>query len=121
MTSAFQSAAISEWNAAGQSSTLSVARAAIAAASQPVWAKIMDNLGRTFVVFSSTIFYILGYIVMASAQNFGALTGGLILQVFGFGAQNSENRVFSFSTNSKSPCMFSLPTRPRFAGVCSSP
>lgn len=91
MAQPFQAAAVSEWNAAGQVATLGVARATIAAASQPVWAKTMDYMGRPFVVYASTFFYCLGYILLASSQNFGQLAGGIVLQVFGFGGENSES------------------------------
>jgi MFS family permease len=88
----FQAAAVGEWKAAGQVATLGVARAAMAAASQPIWAKIMDYMGRPFVVLGSCLFYCLGYVLLASSQNFGQLTGGLILYVFGFGGENSTFR-----------------------------
>lgn len=91
MQSPFQAEAVSSWNVAGQVATLGVARATIASASQPIWAKIMDYMGRDFVVYGSCFFYCLGYIVLASAKDFGSLAGGLVLQVFGFGGENSES------------------------------
>lgn len=90
MQTPFQSQAASEWGVAGQVATLGVARATIAAASQPIWAKIMDYLGRPFVVYGSCFFYCLGYILLASSQNFGQLAGGLVLYVMGFGGENSK-------------------------------
>ncbi|KLT44826.1 siderochrome-iron uptake transporter [Cutaneotrichosporon oleaginosum] len=80
MQSPFQAQAVSGWNAAGQVATLGVARATIASASQPIWAKIMDYMGRPFVVYGSCFFYCLGYIVLACSNNFGTLAGGLVLQ-----------------------------------------
>ncbi|KAL1412222.1 hypothetical protein Q8F55_003233 [Vanrija albida] len=84
----FQAFAVSEWNVAGQTATLAVIRACIGSASQPVYAKLCDYVGRPFVLFISTFFFLLGTIVCAAAQNFGSYIAGFVIYTFGFGGQN---------------------------------
>lgn len=84
----FQAAAVSSWNAAQQTATISVVYSACAASSQPVWAKMMDYFGRPFVVYASFLFYVLGCIIMAVSQNVETMCGGRAIYVFGYGAQN---------------------------------
>lgn len=88
----FQAFAVSEWNVAGQTATLAVIRSCIGAASQPVYAKLCDHVGRPFVLFISTLFFLLGTVVCAAAQNFGSYIAGFVIYTFGFGGQNSASR-----------------------------
>lgn len=118
----FQSAAISGWNAAQQTATISVVYSACAASSQPVWAKMMNYFGRPFVLYASFLFYVLGYVIMAVSQNVDTMCGGTALYVFGYGAQNRERRGGGSEADAQCSCTSSSPTPPACATVsCSRP
>nr|VWP00768.1 C3H1-type domain-containing protein [Ganoderma boninense] len=61
-------------------STILVAESVI----RPVIAKVADVTSRAMSFLGILIFYVLGYIVIASANNVGALAAGLILYTVGF-------------------------------------
>ncbi|KAI9492606.1 major facilitator superfamily domain-containing protein [Zychaea mexicana] len=50
----------------------------------PSYSKLSDLVGRVEVFSMCMVFYILSYIVMATAQSFAAIVGGQILYTFGY-------------------------------------
>ncbi|ETI19399.1 hypothetical protein G647_09232 [Cladophialophora carrionii CBS 160.54] len=64
--------------------TVTTLRAVIAAAAQPTAAKIADVFGRLELVFVSVVFYVLGTIIEASANNINTFLGGAVLYQIGY-------------------------------------
>jgi MFS transporter, SIT family, siderophore-iron:H+ symporter len=64
--------------------TVTTLRAVIAAAAQPTAAKIADVFGRLELVFLSVIFYVIGTIIEASANNINTFLGGAVLYQIGY-------------------------------------
>ncbi|RXK36198.1 hypothetical protein M231_06542 [Tremella mesenterica] len=64
--------------------TISTAQAIIIAVGKPLMAKLADVVGRgeTFIIV--TVLYVLGYIVIATANNINQIAGGEILYAFGY-------------------------------------
>lgn len=80
----FQVYAVNQFQSAARISTIAVVRAVVAAAAQPVYAKISDYFGRISILIISVIFYLIGTIVSATAKNFGAFSGGAVIYQFGY-------------------------------------
>src|ERR1700761_1898008 len=64
--------------------TVTTLRAVIAAAAQPTAAKIADVFGRLELVFVSVVFYVVGTIIEASANNIDTFLGGAVLYQVGY-------------------------------------
>ncbi|KAK8865789.1 hypothetical protein IAR55_000936 [Kwoniella newhampshirensis] len=64
--------------------TISTANAIIIAVGKPLMAKLADVIGRgeTFIVV--TILYVVGYIVIATANDVGQIAGGQVIYSFGY-------------------------------------
>ncbi|EAU93687.1 ferrichrome-type siderophore transporter [Coprinopsis cinerea okayama7 len=65
-------------------STIQVAQAIIVAVGKPVIAKIADVKSRPIAYVLVLIFYIVGYIVIASAKNVGTIAGGIVIYAIGY-------------------------------------
>lgn len=63
--------------------TIQVAQAIILAVTKPPAAKIADLFGRAEAYITFVVLYVLGYIVIASAQDINAYAGGAVLYSFG--------------------------------------
>ncbi|WVQ85445.1 hypothetical protein IAT38_007610 [Cryptococcus sp. DSM 104549] len=66
------------------SGTISTAQAIIVAVGKPLMAKLADVVGRgeTFIIV--TVLYVVGYIVIATANDVGQIAGGSIIYSFGY-------------------------------------
>ncbi|KAF9049078.1 ferrichrome-type siderophore transporter [Panaeolus papilionaceus] len=64
--------------------TISVAQAIIVAVGKPVVAKIADVRSRGFAYVLVLFFYVIGYIIIASAKNIETIAGGIILYAVGY-------------------------------------
>ncbi|WVO19791.1 uncharacterized protein IAS62_001081 [Cryptococcus decagattii] len=66
------------------SGTISTANAIIIAVGKPLMAKLADVVGRgeTFIIV--TILYVVGYIVIATANDVGQIAGGQVIYSFGY-------------------------------------
>jgi MFS transporter, SIT family, siderophore-iron:H+ symporter len=64
--------------------TINTLRAVIAAAAQPTAAKIADVFGRLELVFVSVVFYTVGTIIEASANDISTFAGGSVLYQIGY-------------------------------------
>ncbi|KAF8198595.1 drug:h+ antiporter [Pholiota molesta] len=65
-------------------STIQVAQSIIIACGKPVIAKIADVGSRGTAYVAVLIFYVIGYIVIASAKHVGTVAGGIILYAIGY-------------------------------------
>ncbi|KAG7449141.1 drug:h+ antiporter [Guyanagaster necrorhizus] len=65
-------------------STIQTAQAIIVACGKPVIAKVADVSSRGFAYVFVLVFYVVGYIVIASAQNIQTVAGGIILYAIGY-------------------------------------
>ncbi|KAI0755989.1 drug:h+ antiporter [Irpex lacteus] len=65
-------------------SSVQVAQSVIIACGKPVIAKLADTTSRGTAYLSVLLFYVIGYIVIASAQNIGAVAAGIILYAVGY-------------------------------------
>ncbi|KAI0759138.1 drug:h+ antiporter [Trametes elegans] len=65
-------------------STIQVAQSMIIACGKPVVAKVADVSSRGASYILVLVFYVIGYIVIASATNVGALAAGIILYAVGY-------------------------------------
>ncbi|WRT64021.1 uncharacterized protein IL334_000948 [Kwoniella shivajii] len=82
------------------SGTISTANAIIIAVGKPLMAKLADVVGRaeTFVIV--TILYVVGYIVIATANDVNQIAGGQIIYSFGYtGLQMLQQIVIADMTN----------------------
>lgn len=52
---------------------------ALVAVGKPVIAKVADVSSRAFAYLGVLIFYVVGYIVIASAQTIGTVAGGIVI------------------------------------------
>lgn len=86
----YQAAALSSWGSAAQTSTLGVTRAVVSAATQPIYAKLSDFLGRPFVIMVFTVIYVVGCIVQATSKGFSNYLGGFVLYVLAFAGQQGR-------------------------------
>ncbi|KAI0759140.1 drug:h+ antiporter [Trametes elegans] len=65
-------------------STIQVAQSMIIACGKPVVAKVADVSSRGSAYILVLVFYVIGYIVIASATNVGALAAGIIIYAVGY-------------------------------------
>ncbi|KAF8887863.1 drug:h+ antiporter [Gymnopilus junonius] len=65
-------------------STIQVAQSIIIAVGKPVIAKIADVSSRGSAYFIVLVFYVIGYIVIASANSVNAIAGGIVLYAIGY-------------------------------------
>ncbi|KAK6905574.1 hypothetical protein I203_106404 [Kwoniella mangroviensis CBS 8507] len=82
------------------SGTISTANAIIIAVGKPLMAKLADVIGRaeTFVIV--TVLYVVGYIVIATANDVNQIAGGQVLYSFGYtGLQMLQQIVIADMTN----------------------
>ncbi|EJT98469.1 MFS general substrate transporter [Dacryopinax primogenitus] len=60
---------------------------------KPLFAKIMDSLGRAEAYCFSLFFYLLGYIIAAASPDITALGAGLVIWVIGFSGLQIANQI----------------------------
>ncbi|KAJ8689327.1 hypothetical protein PTI98_013359 [Pleurotus ostreatus] len=65
-------------------SSIQVAQAVIVAVGKPVIARIADVSSRGTAYVFVLLFYVIGYIVIASAQNVGAIAAGIVIYAIGY-------------------------------------
>ncbi|KZP28418.1 MFS general substrate transporter [Athelia psychrophila] len=65
-------------------SSIQVAQAIIVAVGKPVIAKTADVSSRGYSYLGVVIFYVVGYIVIASAKSVGTIAGGLVVYAVGY-------------------------------------
>ncbi|EMD31052.1 hypothetical protein CERSUDRAFT_163556 [Gelatoporia subvermispora B] len=65
-------------------SSIQVAQSIIVACGKPVIAKLADATSRATAYLAVLIFYVVGYIVIASANNVGTVAGGIIIYAIGY-------------------------------------
>ncbi|KAK0482096.1 drug:h+ antiporter [Armillaria luteobubalina] len=65
-------------------STIQTAQSIIIACGKPVIAKVADVSSRGFAYVFVLVFYVVGYIVIASAQNIQTVAGGIVLYAVGY-------------------------------------
>ncbi|KAG5338263.1 hypothetical protein C0989_007826 [Termitomyces sp. Mn162] len=65
-------------------STIQVAQSIIIAVGKPVIAKVADVTSRGLAYTVVLVFYVVGYIVIASAKSIGTVAGGIILYAIGY-------------------------------------
>ena len=81
---AYQPTATGSFEEHSLTSTINVLRAVIAAAAQPTSAKIADVFGRVELIIASVVFYVLGTMVQAVAQNIATFAAGTIIYQIGY-------------------------------------
>ncbi|WWD20507.1 hypothetical protein CI109_104983 [Kwoniella shandongensis] len=110
----YQAAALSVLGVSAQTSTVTVVRSIVAAAAQPVYAKISDYFGRISILFIAVVFYVIGSIVQATAKNLSAFSGGALLYQFGYtGVQLLVEVIIADTTSLRSRLFFSyIPAAP---------
>ncbi|KAK1232837.1 hypothetical protein PQX77_004003 [Marasmius sp. AFHP31] len=64
--------------------TVQVAQAVIIATFKPVIARLADVTSRGFAYIAVLIFYVVGYIIIASAQRIEAIAGGIVVYAIGY-------------------------------------
>lgn len=65
-------------------SSIQVAQSIIIACGKPVMAKLADTTSRGTAYLAVLLFYVIGYIVIASAHSVGAIAAGIILYAVGY-------------------------------------
>ncbi|KAI0781782.1 drug:h+ antiporter [Abortiporus biennis] len=65
-------------------SSIQVAQSIIIAVGKPVIAKLADVTSRAYAYFAVLLFYVVGYIVIASARSVGAVAGGIVIYAVGY-------------------------------------
>ncbi|KAF9529935.1 drug:h+ antiporter [Crepidotus variabilis] len=65
-------------------STIAVAQSVIISCGKPVIAKVADVGSRGTAYFAVLVFYVIGYIIIASAKNIGTVGGGIIIYAVGY-------------------------------------
>ncbi|WVF70813.1 hypothetical protein IAT40_005607 [Kwoniella sp. CBS 6097] len=82
------------------SGTISTANAIIIAVGKPLMAKLADVVGRAETFIIVTILYVVGYIIIASANDVGQIAGGQVIYSFGYtGLQMLQQIVIADMTN----------------------
>ncbi|KAK4688897.1 MFS transporter, SIT family, siderophore-iron:H+ symporter, partial [Tremellales sp. Uapishka_1] len=66
------------------SGTITTAQGIILAVGKPLMAKIADTIGRAEAFIVVTVLYVVGYIVIATANDVGQIAGGEIIYSFGY-------------------------------------
>ncbi|KAH8829259.1 major facilitator superfamily domain-containing protein [Flagelloscypha sp. PMI_526] len=74
-------------------SSVQTAQAVIIAVFKPVVAKFADVTSRGTTYVLALLFYVLGYIVIASAKNIGTIAGGIILYAVGYTGLQLLNQI----------------------------
>ncbi|KAL5493064.1 hypothetical protein ACEPAI_4512 [Sanghuangporus weigelae] len=64
-------------------SSVQVAQSVIIAVGKPVIAKIADVTSRAYAYLGVLLFYVVGYIIIASAQNINAVAAGIVIYAIG--------------------------------------
>lgn len=82
--------ALASFSSSAQISTVTVVRSIIAAAAQPVYAKVSDYFGRMSILFICVFFFVLGTIVQAVSKNVGTFSGGALLNQIGYTGMQRE-------------------------------
>ncbi|QWW24988.1 hypothetical protein CA7LBN_003870 [Candidozyma auris] len=72
---------------------LAIADSIIGAVSRPVWAQIANIISRPFTYFLSIVFYVLGYIIVASSHTISAYIVGSAFSAMGSSGVGFLNRV----------------------------
>nr|ODN90125.1 MFS transporter, SIT family, siderophore-iron:H+ symporter [Cryptococcus depauperatus CBS 7841] len=110
----YQSEALSKLGTSAQVSTVTVVRSIVAAAVQPVYARISDYFGRISILVITVIFYVAGTIVTATSKNLAAYCGGSVLYQFGYtGIQLLVEVLIADTTSLRSRLFFSyIPALP---------
>ncbi|PAV16768.1 MFS polyamine transporter [Pyrrhoderma noxium] len=83
-TSSYLTFAASALNDHSLISSVQVAQSIIIAVGKPVIAKVADVSSRAFAYLGVLIFYVVGYIVIASAQTIGTVAGGIVIYAVGY-------------------------------------
>ena len=86
----YQAQALSIFGSSAQVSTVGVVRSIVAAAAQPLFAKISDYFGRVSILFISVVFYVVGTILQAASNNLDQYLGGAVLYQFGYTGTQRE-------------------------------
>lgn len=86
----YQFFALSGFAASAQVSTVAVVRSIVAAAAQPLYAKISDYFGRLSILFIAVLFYVVGTIVQAASNGLDTFLGGAVLYQFGYTGTQRE-------------------------------
>ncbi|KAG6165864.1 hypothetical protein E4U35_002816 [Claviceps purpurea] len=81
---AYQPTATSSFSEHSLSATVNVLRSAISVGAQPTAAKIADVFGRVELICVSVLFYVVGTIVEAVADNVDTFSGGAIIYQIGY-------------------------------------
>ncbi|KAI0365208.1 drug:h+ antiporter [Pilatotrama ljubarskyi] len=83
-TSNYLAFATSYFGAHNLISSLQVAQSILVACGKPIIAKVADVTSRGTAYLVVLVFYVIGYIVIALAPNFGAIAAGIILYAIGY-------------------------------------
>ncbi|KAG5951062.1 hypothetical protein E4U53_003855 [Claviceps sorghi] len=81
---AYQPTATSSFSQHSLSATVNVLRSAISVGAQPTAAKIADVFGRVELICVSVVFYVVGTIIEAVADNVDTFSGGAIIYQIGY-------------------------------------
>ncbi|KAF8880998.1 drug:h+ antiporter [Infundibulicybe gibba] len=76
--------AVSSFNGLSLISSIQVAQSIIIAVGKPIVAKVADVSSRGTAYVGVLIFYVIGYVVIASAQNVQTIAGGIVLYAVGY-------------------------------------
>ncbi|KZV82502.1 drug:h+ antiporter [Exidia glandulosa HHB12029] len=79
----YQAQATSAFQQHSSLATVAVATAIILAVTKPIAAKLSDVLGRAEAYSLAVLFYVVGYIVVASCNSIGTYAGGIVIYTFG--------------------------------------
>ncbi|EIW80434.1 drug:h+ antiporter [Coniophora puteana RWD-64-598 SS2] len=83
-TDTFLTFATSSLGAHSLLSAVTVAQLIVVAVGQPVIAKVADVSSRGIALFAALFFYVIGYVIIATAPNIGALAGGTLINAINF-------------------------------------
>ncbi|KAH6874654.1 ferrichrome-type siderophore transporter [Coprinopsis sp. MPI-PUGE-AT-0042] len=83
-TWAYLAFALSSFGGHSFISTVQVAQSIIIAVGKPVIAKVADVKSRPVAYVIVLVFYVIGYIVIASAKNAGTIGGGIVIYAVGY-------------------------------------
>ncbi|KAI5118116.1 hypothetical protein M0805_003470 [Coniferiporia weirii] len=83
-TSNYLSFAASAFGEHSLISSVQVAQSVIVAVGKPVIAKVADVTSRAYAYFGVLVFYVIGYIIIATAQSIGTVAGGIVVYAVGY-------------------------------------
>ncbi|KZT38553.1 MFS general substrate transporter [Sistotremastrum suecicum HHB10207 ss-3] len=83
-TSYYLTFATSEFSEHALISSVQVAQGIIVAVGKPVIAKVADVTSRATAYITVLVFYVVGYIIIASAQSVGSIAAGIIIYAVGY-------------------------------------